>query len=821
MPSPQINSDLALHKSQLNDFLSKKYVDQPLLLGFTAVVQSKFCKWIQDDIDLLYRNSHNLQNGQADLAKFELVQLLETFWTQFIHPIIKFYQRQHAELLCLLLQPKKGSKAKFKSVEMRKLNEYFMKFTKCVISFYDKVIQYVAGSFTNSLIPLFFFKELEIENSSSQKEASDSNFLNNTKVILYQCFLGLGNVTRHSAQIDISYVQPCKSMALYQLYTKNEKPIANLKEKFVMPLLYYSKCIQLFPNMTDPYNHIGVIYNSLQEKFLAVVWFSRAQLTSSRKRDIAKYNMATIFTKPWLEETYSRVLKTPSKSWSISESQIILLRILGHLFYPQAYKKPMYYDKTAVDFLLTLFIQSNLWPYVRDARIISDMLIVLMSFFILAESEHNNEASTKCGSLLTRFVVNYLKHVSRWHSDTRDNTGVLQNIRMILAFCHEFPSSYKYSKEDIVRALHQAIWAILSDEDETSILNLLIAFSDNQVPVRSYLFSEDVQFKDFVAIGSRFKDFNDDHLYKSGNVDLLYGSYYYANLKEIPSFLDNEAAQRINKNAELHGYDRKSAIKEECVRYENYLRLHAAVIFMKKLFPHSFKVDEDSQSLVLEKVEIPATQKDTSKGKRSNRKKRVKNTNDSQSSDAYVHSEVPQTKQIAASLDEIELMIAGHVSGFQSTQPSRDISTEGGLADMVNSIVSDDEGVQVQSSQKQRSSPNVSVTSRSEHEQLQTPPPYPLQSPPSRPEVMGFYPGMPQEPFAPQQVPFGYPPPGFLVSQPGHPYYSMHHQMGRGIFPPPPPPPPGPWQYDTQNGAVYTNESQNYNQYRQCPQYQR
>lgn len=58
MLSPSVSADISKYKSQLDDFLSKKYVDQSLLLGFTAVVQSKFSQWIIDDVAVYHKEIH-------------------------------------------------------------------------------------------------------------------------------------------------------------------------------------------------------------------------------------------------------------------------------------------------------------------------------------------------------------------------------------------------------------------------------------------------------------------------------------------------------------------------------------------------------------------------------------------------------------------------------------------------------------------------------------------------------------------------------------------------------------------------------------------
>lgn len=803
-----IKSDLELHKSQLSEFLSKKYVDQPMLLGFTVVVQSKFYKWIQEDIELNYASAGTFENAQKVEAEFSLAKLLQILWAQFFHPIVKFYQRQHAELLSLLLSSAKSPKKEFKVVEMRKINEYFTKFVKCVTSFYTKILEYVMNTFPNPVITDSLFQELEIPMCTKDTPAPSTDFISSTMLVLYHCLLGLGNITRHFAHMDTTYVQPSKSYSKYQKFT-NKVIDPKAKQAYVKPLLYYSKCIQLFPHMSEAYNHIGVIYNTLNQKPKAVIWFLRSQFTPDRGNVIGKYNLATIFRKTWLEAEYARAMKRHADEITTEDLQIILLRIMGHLFYPEAYKKPLYCDKTSVDFITKTFFHPTPRPFVRDADNITDTLTTMMCFYLLAEVDEAKESATKCGSLLHRFIINYLKHVCRWSAETRDDTGILKNVRFILAFCNKVPSILEFGKEDIISALYGTICAFLDTDEETKA-KILLAFNSDKKPFRFYLFAEDVKFKQFVPIGSRFHDFDDSHLLKSGDVNLLLGPSF-ADLQTIPAFLDNSAVQRINKDAELDGGNRQQAIYEEVTRLENYLRLQSIVFISNIIFPDRFSVDDDAL-FNLEKVDIPATQTQNVLGKISNRTEKKKEgkrdksdqsgrKKKSKSLEANTIDPVVTPPKFAASLDEIELMILGHASGFGTTPsdgvsseeshvsgfgstPSGDISTEGGLANMVNSILSENDGKESQGSLSKPASVAVTPVDSSQPTgkmpKLFTPTSQPYQTPLQMPSQPMATPSMPVEHFAPGTPAFGYNAQGYYGPI-GYPYYPPIGQMGQPL----------------------------------------
>ena len=73
--------EIQLYKTKLDDILAKKYIDQSLLVGFTASLQAKFYGWIVADLD---RYHHNLG------LPFRTIDLFETLWADFHSPIIKF-----------------------------------------------------------------------------------------------------------------------------------------------------------------------------------------------------------------------------------------------------------------------------------------------------------------------------------------------------------------------------------------------------------------------------------------------------------------------------------------------------------------------------------------------------------------------------------------------------------------------------------------------------------------------------------------------------------------------------------------------------------
>lgn len=669
MIAPSINADLTLYKSQLDEFLSRKYVDQPLLLGFTAVVYSKFSTWIDKDIETYYEQaSEEIQNGQPGLASFSLIQLLETMWAQFHHPIIKFFQLQHAELYHALIQSLRDKKTQFKLVEMRKLNESFTRYIKSARTFYEGLLNKVVGKYDDLLIPENYFEQLEIPMEKKGLKAPGSDFEANLTFVIYHCLLGLGNLARHSTQIYISYVLPCKSVKNYYKHLKQPKEVElEAKQKYVTALLYYSKCVGLFPTMNEPYNHIGVIFNNLRQKFSAALWFLRSQFTRIPDYPIGKHNLATIFTKPWLVDAYRQVCQKKPSEINIDDAETILLRIIKHYFYPDAHLGSFYEVKTQEDLLNFLFPPQHA-GFATLSSVIGNHLTMIFCFYSIAQKEGLALVIRNFGQFVQRYIEKYLSSIVKLPEEAIQN-GSIKNVRFILAFVRKNPHLATFAPS-FVNTLN----VMLAPVDENLKLQILDSCGDKELPVRSYYFPEDVQYKDFLPIGYQFKDFNDNFLFSSGNVSVLFGSDFYTRKSETPSFLDNDAVQRIMKEAELNGDDeasRISAVKVECGRYENNLRLQAIAVQAVKLFAPKIQVDREEGKFVLEKVDIPETQVTKTQQKpQEQREKTIKNKKPKKKKKQPTpETHVPETQPLASqavpsSLEEIQLMIMGHTSGF-------------------------------------------------------------------------------------------------------------------------------------------------------------
>lgn len=746
MPSPSINAEIRNYKTQLDEFLSKKFVDQSLLLGFTAVVQGKFLTWINLEANEYHKKLHSFgsqdQPASQRVVDFDLIELFESLWGLFYHPIIKFFLRQHADLYTQLIDSlsasKKGKKgANFKAVEMRKLNETFSRFVKGAFSFYRNELEYLLSNYSNTLFPSSIFDELELNLDTSKAVASLSiDFKTNHSYMLYYCLLGMGNLSRHSTVIKMSYVKPCKSISAYYKHLKQQKSgEVQLATNYSHALLFYSKCIALLPALNEPYNHIGVIYNNLNRKGEAVMWFMRSQFTRIPNYTVGKVNMITVFEKPWLEDAYAVASQCPPAKLTKDHVQNILLRVFANFFFWRSYKKPFLCERAQAELLGILFSNPATTGFVKDVAFIQQQLVLLICFYCWADVEKLQTAKKSVALFFVAYLNSYVRDLSDL-SETR--LQHLPNIRLILAFIRKNPLFLNYDKGDLYHNWRKAINALISQDESMEFKDIMgDAFTSEEAPSRTHFFDEDVQFKDFGPIGFQFKDFRDDHLFRADDSTLLFGSKYY---KGMPAFLDNAAVQRINKDMELLNgtgeLTRAQAVAEETEQYENKLRLSAVASQIHRSFPALY-FDTDTGSIELD-VEVATTQKNQSKKKIAKGKPKIlkhfneetpwrtlaqiekdkkslektgakpkiqlkkpekKASQESQDGEqgkgelqvANLSVEISNSTAAPSSLEEIELMIAGHARHFGNRVNGREMDVDAGLTDMVNSIVSDTE----------------------------------------------------------------------------------------------------------------------------------
>ncbi|RLV93493.1 Protein EBS1 [Spathaspora sp. JA1] len=745
--------EILAYKNQLNEFLGRKFPDLSLLIGFNTLLQSKFQTWITSDLKEYFSD---IENGNDD-ASFNTMKYLETIWNDFHYPTIKFFQHQHQILFQDVQESFKNcqlegraNQFKTKPVEMRKVNDNFIKFSKQVFQFYLGLLKYFTTKFSNSFIPCDFLKHFNLIVSENAASCKDNNFQANVLYLIHRCVLSLGDICRHQTFVELSYVQPVstnREFFKFRSLTTFEKTKIFLP-KFSKAIQYYKYCIMLLPALNEPYNHIGMIYNLVEDRFEAIYWFLRSQFTRIPDYKLGLSNLNNVLKKHWFTTALVDIVnKNTERQFKIEDSlNIYLICLMGYFYYPQQYKngpnlvKKLSFSKIESEFFKCFSNNfSNLIETDKENCILTTQLTVLFSFVELCNSNEDPEVPNKIIRFTFRYIeriFDCLKEFDQFDGNKSANIYII--LRFILNWLKENKSMYLTfeSRKQSMLGLCNILNKMVITSGNENIKNKILAQSNR--PTRKYYFWEDVHFRDFKLIKYQFKDFKDDALFQINNINFLVGDYSQLLSGNIPTFLSPE------KQEFLADCNPKEIAREiEC--YENDLRIHALLTLGKRLLfaSSSFEVSLDESSLrfsAKEKAKI--NQSKINEVKEIKKKEEVKNNGRQETKNSQV--EPPQKKisprkkisrtptpsvehksqtnseeisgpqvRVPVSLEEIESFISKHTKELKSgIENAQEVDTEEiqqeepeiKLHNMVDSLVDDDSITISQGSTKLNSS---------------------------------------------------------------------------------------------------------------------
>ncbi|ODV68274.1 hypothetical protein HYPBUDRAFT_107682, partial [Hyphopichia burtonii NRRL Y-1933] len=528
-----IVKEIETHKQTLTNILSSKFADQSYILGLDRNVDAKFYHWILDDLNKYYDQIEGNQyeyipRNQQELIKFNTILYFDKIWNDFHYPIIKFYQYQHASLFNEILQDfnqyisnndKKNHKFKVKPVEMRKIYDSLNKFLKEVHNFYTNLLKKFT-QFENPLISNQFLSNFDIPQNEIRK-TSNLDLQENLSILIHRCLLNLGNLSRHRSFIEMSYVTPCLSNSNFWKFRNlnSDSKSSLVKPLFEKALKYYHACIHILPSFNEPYNHIGMIYNLIDDKYQAVYWFLRSNFTGSNEFKVATNNLLAILKKKtWLTDQLLKFYNDSSKSKkNIKRLNYLFICLICYYFLPDLYHngpnivKNFKYIKVENDFFNQNFVAS-IMP-VNDIDFHLQQLIILSCFQKLIDNNSDEDVKFKFNKFVFRYIDNLLNFLTNIPLK-KFKSKILILSRYILNWIKENKLMLR-----ILQFKHSTL------EGLANLFNSLLDSIDVSQPIRYYLFDEDVLVKGLSIIKFNFKDFKDQHLADTKDSNILNGDY--------------------------------------------------------------------------------------------------------------------------------------------------------------------------------------------------------------------------------------------------------------------------------------------------------
>ncbi|CAH6722874.1 hypothetical protein CLIB1444_11S03114 [[Candida] jaroonii] len=623
--SDNIIREIKSFKTQLDQHLSKRFIDPTLLLGLSTVVEGKFENWIIADFNEYYTSVE--VNKPSD---FNTIKYFETLWSNFHYPIIKYFQKVHQAIYNDILKEFNDSKDNFKlhPVEMRKINDPFIRFINKTSSFYKNLLEYFSTHFKNPLIPNKFLAYFDFKISKNSIPTSNSNLQANILYLIYKNLLCLGDCSRHRSFIETSYVLPSLNKKNFHKFRllNNEKKYTTFKSYYELSFTYYKFCILLLPSLNEPYNHIGMINNLIENKFDSVYWFLRSCFTRLPSNKLGISNLNNLLNKNWFKTNLYEILVSNNindftknfhnQLFKKSNDLNVMLTCLIGFHYSSNYNlnnhfimKKLNYNKVEFIFLNLNFNDDlflSLMNLDEGGNFYLKQLIVLISFNKMITKAKFQRLLKKYFEYFFQAIIKVLKK----EITPSDLNNILVCLRLSLNWFKE--DNYQLDQkliESLVEILNLLLKSLKEDVDKdvsnvsedqipnnSKYLQMIETLKGISRPVRSYYFADDVILKDFSIIKYQFKDFKDNHLFESNDINLLNNDYSSLIVNKFPIFLDNESFLKMTDfNQEF--------INEEILNNENHLRLQALLILGKKLLLDSpCKIEFSSEFKVTQPI---------------------------------------------------------------------------------------------------------------------------------------------------------------------------------------------------------------------------
>lgn len=499
---------------QLEQFLANP-IDRLWLLGFFSQVHPKFVEIIGATIDDYVRAATTTEGNEA---AFKATSLLDQVWLKFHYPIINYYkygmtqifrtcQSQFAQLK--LYKPR--------AVEARKLHADFKKFVRAVNQFYCDLMEMVMANYSIPLIPSRVCKRVLGEHFVRKTGNDELESVQlNLAFLVHRVLLAIADLQRHLVSADQQYIKPCLGYKEWRTYREvsGVEKLARLINEYGESLDGYHDCLAVMPTIAEPYNHIGMIYNLVDDKFTALYWFVRSQMTRLAGLLIGHQNLLALINKGWFIHRFDKrnVLElranTPA---SIADVNNCLGLLCGFYQLPQVYAKSgalhavqftngIPYAKMEAAFIRA--ISNDFWYLAtKQPQAFVHHLVVIMGFCDFLALTRNQSKTKSMYRFAFRYIDTFLGLVET--VGVSAPPSVLVALRLILAWLKENTVAFMtfHEREGSVIALAKAINRLTPES------------RPQEAPTRAYYFTEDVDFKDFSAIGYRFKDFDDEALF--------------------------------------------------------------------------------------------------------------------------------------------------------------------------------------------------------------------------------------------------------------------------------------------------------------------
>ncbi|KAH3688296.1 hypothetical protein WICPIJ_000725 [Wickerhamomyces pijperi] len=512
-------------EAQLQQALANPSPDGALISGVLNFVRSKFfqliVKDIEDSVQYGINQAHEETVNMAQLNKpaEEKAEFLhDRFWNDFYHPTLKYFQAQHLSL------KKEESKHRKRTVELRKLNEQFRKVTKISSDFFNDVLTYILTEYKlTHLVPELFYDFLNItidaSHPSKRLEASDQASKVKLIYLVHRSMLFIGAISRYRTKI---------SHTLPQTY----------HETYDNALAYCRHAELLLPSFGEPRNYIGMIYDSMGDRFLSLNEFARGGLSRiPSKLSLSNYRSLLGNSVLSVMEDLNRLRLNIDSCSSGNRYEYVttyFISLYGFFFAFEKWKgrtndvlrNGLKVTSLEADFFSTL---KYLVLEGTGKNLLERMMVLLIS------GVYSNFKESVDVTKALRFTFKLMTWIIQLALDQWDDSFE-QVIRLlpVVRICNCWIKSDKLAAMTAYRDFdYLTTLAKLANKIYFEYPDLKF----NSRPTRTQFFSEDVGLREFTPLNRMFSDFNDSEIFNDEE---------HSYLKLIGHFEDHDEDEELD-----------------------------------------------------------------------------------------------------------------------------------------------------------------------------------------------------------------------------------------------------------------------------------
>lgn len=611
-------------KHDLREILKRKFIDYDKVIKFILFLNKKFKKWIKIELNRYILEVEIKFKNENCVVGYTSVDFINIIWKYFHKKIFDFFASNQREkyietkkLYDNCIKEKKLGRFKIETVESKKFKQKFFGIIKTICSFYIDIFKYFSTSFYRGIIPEKIIRYFELTISEKAKKPINKSIQAYVLLSIHTCLLILGDILKNKSIVYISYLRPFTSKRNFitHIEINDYKQIKKLEVYFYKSFQHYNFCTLILPTLYEPYLNIGIIHQINNDYLNAVLFFLKSHFRRIKNSRLSINNLMELIKKI---STLNQIDLMKFNNLNVKNKKQNLNNLFINLLCTYCFNNTEYFTKSikSLSNKKTIFfnqISANFCDYIQINKtnfFYINQLIILFCFFELTEKNGSIDSS-----YYNSFIINFLEIILQLvhlNFDRINLEVVLMILRIILNFSNEnnrFFKIFHQNKNCIVNLslnLNSIFNFYLSknfkSDSNLNYLKIKNVLLLNTKPKRNYFFNDDVMIRDLSIINYHFKDFDDNHLFDSNDVNLLTGDYSLLIVNGNPSFLSKEQQLKIENLLESSDKKQKKIIECEInlqiKNYENNLRIEAILLLGKKTMEHNlFNINFDFETL--------------------------------------------------------------------------------------------------------------------------------------------------------------------------------------------------------------------------------